>query len=223
MTFTVPPLTDDHLARLSASFETQPAEAVVDWAVGCFGDRLCVTTSMTDGVLVDLATRVRPGIEVVFIDTGLHFDETLETAETVRRRYPIELRVARVAEPAVPFHLSDPVNCCSAAKVAALDKALEGKLAWLSGLRRADAPSRADAPIVSRDTRGLVKVNPLANWTDDDVAEYVARHEVPVNPLVAEGYLSIGCRPCTRPVLEGAGARSGRWDGVRTECGLHLD
>jgi len=223
MTFTMPPLTDDDLTCLSASFEDQPAESVVAWAVDCFGDRLCVTTSMTDGVLVDLATRVKPGIEVVFIDTGLHFEETLETAETVRRRYPIELHVSRVDEPRVPFHLSDPVNCCSAAKVAALDRALAGKLAWMSGLRRDDAPSRADAPIVSRDARGLVKVNPLATWTDGDVADYVARHDVPVNPLVAEGYLSIGCRPCTRPTLEGAGTRSGRWDGVRTECGLHLD
>ena len=223
MTFTVPQLADDDLVRLSALFEEQPAEAVVAWAVGSFGDRLCVTTSMTDGVLVDLATRVKPGIEVVFIDTGLHFDETLATAETVRRRYPIELNVARVPEPPVPFHLSDPVACCSGAKVAALDRALEGKLAWMSGLRRADAPSRADAPIVSRDSRGLVKLNPLATWTDDDVADYVARHDVPVNPLVAQGYLSIGCRPCTQPALDGASARSGRWDGVRTECGLHLD
>ena len=223
MTFTMPPLTDNDLAYLSASFEDQPAEAVVAWAAGRFGDGLCVTTSMTDGVLVDLATRVKPGIEVVFIDTGLHFDETLETAETVRRRYPIELHVARVVEPSVPFHVSDPVACCSAAKVAALDRALAGKRAWMSGLLRADGPSRADAPIVSRDARGLVKVNPLATWTDDDVADYVARHDVPVNPLVAEGYLSIGCRPCTRPTLEGAGTRSGRWDGVRTECGLHLD
>jgi phosphoadenosine phosphosulfate reductase len=223
VTFTLPPLTDHDLAAVSASFEHQPAEAVVAWAIGCFGDRVCVTTSMTDAVLVDVACRVKPGIEVVFIDTGLHFAETLEMAERVRRRYPIELRMEQVPRPPVPFHVSDPVSCCSTAKVAALDTALEGKLAWMSGLRRADGPSRSDAPIVSRDGRGLVKLNPLATWTDDDVSDYVARHDVPVNPLVARGYLSIGCRPCTRPVPEGATARSGRWDGVRTECGLHLD
>jgi len=222
VTFTLPPLTDHDLAAVSASFEHQPAEAVVAWAIGCFGDGVCVTTSMTDAVLVDVACRVKPGVEVVFVDTGLHFDETLEMAETVRRRYPIELRVERVPQPPVPFHLSDPVSCCSGAKVATLDRALEGRSAWMSGLRRADGPSRADAPIVSRDARGLVKLNPLATWTDDDVSDYVARHDVPVNPLVARGYLSIGCRPCTRPVPEGAGARAGRWDGVRTECGLHL-
>lgn len=223
MTFTMLPLTDADLARLSAWFEQQPPEAVVAWAAGYFGDGVCVTTSMTDAVLVDLASRVKPGIAVVFIDTGLHFDETLQTVETVRRRYPVDLHVARVAEPSVPFHLSDPVACCSAAKVAALDRALQGRSAWMSGLRRADGPSRADAPVMSRDSRGLVKINPLATWTDDDVADYVARHDVPVNPLVARGYPSIGCRPCTRPAVEGAGTRSGRWDGVRTECGLHLD
>lgn len=223
MSVTAPPLTDDDLAHLSASFERQPAEAVVAWAIGCFGERVCVTTSLTDAVLVDVAARIRPGMEVVFIDTGLHFPETLEMAETVRRRYPVDLRVARVPEPPVPFHLADPVMCCSAAKVAALEAALKGKWAWMSGVRRADGPSRADAPIVSRDPRGLVKLNPLATWTDDDVAEYVERHDVAVNPLVDRGYLSIGCRPCTRPALEGAGTRSGRWDGTRTECGLHLD
>ncbi len=214
---------DDELVALSRSFETQPASKVVRWAVDRFHPRLSLLSSMTDAVLVDLASRVKPGIAVVFIDTGLHFDETLEMAETVRRRYPVDLQVAKVQEPSVPFHLSDPVACCSAAKVAALDRALEGRSAWMSGLRRADGPSRADAPIVSRDSRGLVKVNPLATWSDDDVADYLVRHDVPVNPLVSRGYLSIGCRPCTRPALDGAGARSGRWDGVRTECGLHLD
>jgi len=223
MTFPTPPLTDHDLARLSASFEHRPAEAVVAWAVDCFGDRVCVTTSLTDAVLVDLASRLKPWIAVVFIDTGLHFDETLEMAETVRRRYPVDLHVMRVPESPVPFHLSDPVACCSAAKVAALNRALEGRSAWMSGLRRADGPSRANAAIVSRDARGLVKLNPLATWTDHDVADYIARHDVPVNPLVSRGYLSIGCRPCTRPAFEGAGQRSGRWDGVRTECGLHLD
>ncbi len=223
MTFTAARPTDDDLARISASMEIQPAQVVVDWAIRSFGDRLCVASSMTDGVLIDLATRVRPGITVVFIDTGLHFDETLETAERMRRRYPIDLQVVPVTAPPVPFPVSDPVSCCSAAKVAALDRALEGRLAWMSGLRRADGPTRADAPIVARDSRGLVKVNPLATWSDDDVADYVARHDVPVNPLVGQGYLSIGCRPCTRPTREGFGPRSGRWDGERMECGLHLD
>ncbi|MGH9181139.1 MAG: phosphoadenylyl-sulfate reductase, partial [Acidimicrobiales bacterium] len=200
----------------------QGAAAAVRWAVDTVGTAaLCLTASMTDAVLIDVATRVEPAIEVVFIDTGLNFPETLETAEAVRRRYGLNLRVVRVPEPAVPFHLADPVACCSVAKVAALDEALAGKRAWLSGLRRVETTTRAGAPIVGRDSRGLLKVNPLAAWTDADVSAYIAAHDVPVNPLVARGYASIGCAPCTGPVAAGGGARSGRWDGVKTECGLH--
>jgi len=215
-------LDDAALAAADRALSLQGAAAAVAWAVDTFGaDRICLAASMTDAVLIDVATTVAPAIEVVFIDTGLHFPETLATAEAVRRRYRLDLRVVRVPEPPVPFPVADPVGCCSAAKVAALDEALAGKAAWLSGLRRAEAPTRAGAPIVGRDGRGLVKVNPLAPWTDADVAAYIAAHDVPVNPLVARGYPSIGCAPCTRPVAPGAGARSCRWDGARTECGLH--
>ena len=113
-------------------------------------------------------------------------------------------------------------GCCSATKVLQVDRALAGRQAWLSGLRRAEAVTRADAPIVDLDRRGLVKVNPLATWTDDDVAGYIAEHDVPVNPLVFQGYPSVGCQPCTFPVAEGADPRSGRWAGSsRTECGIH--
>jgi len=109
------------------------------------------------------------------------------------------------------------------AKVAQLDRALVGKMAWMSGLRRAEAPTRASAPIVTRDMRGLVKVNPIATWTDQDIDGYIADHDVPVNPLRNEGYPSIGCRPCTQPVTDGQDPRSGRWAGRdKTECGLHF-
>jgi phosphoadenosine phosphosulfate reductase len=117
----------------------------------------------------------------------------------------------------------DPENCCSAIKVGQLDRALAGKEAWMSGLRRAEAPSRSSAPVVARDLRGLVKVNPLATWSDLDVAGYVEEHGVPVNPLVEQGYPSIGCWPCTKPVSDGDDTRAGRWAGFdKTECGLHL-
>jgi len=215
-------LTDADLAAADAALALQGAAAAVRWAVDTFGvGGVCLAASMTDAVLIDVATRVEPAIEVVFLDTGYHFPETLATAEAVRRRYGLNLTVVHLAQPAVPFHVTDPVACCSAAKVAALDEVLSGRQAWLSGLRRAEAATRASAPIVGRDSRGLVKVNPLAAWTDLDVAAYIAAHDVPVNPLVAQGYPSIGCAPCTRPVAEGAGRRSGRWDGVKTECGLH--
>ena len=213
---------EGELAELSASFESAPASKVVRWAVDTFGDDLCITASFQDSVLIDVATRVKPDIEVVFIDTGDHFPETYETVERVRARYDLNLRVVRVPEPEVPFHVTDPVRCCSDAKVAALEEALAGKGAWLSGLRRVEAPTRSGAPIVGLDKRGLVKVNPLATWSDLDVSGYVATNDLLYNPLLDQGYPSIGCMPTTKPVEPGADPRSGRWAGSdKTECGLH--
>ena len=142
---------------------------------------------MNDAVLIDLATKVDPGIEVVFIDTGYHFPETLETVETVRRRYGLNLRIMTVPHHDEELWRVDPENCCSAVKVGQLDRALAGKAAWMSGLRRDEADTRGQAPIVARDLRGLVKVNPLATWTDHDVDGYIDDHDVPVNPLHAAG------------------------------------
>ena len=208
----------EELAELSRSFEGAPASKIIRWAVERFSPRLSLLASMTDAVLIDLAVKVDPSIEVVFIDTGHHFPETLETVELVRRRYGLNLRIVTVGPEPAP--LVD--GCCSAAKVLQLDRALVGREAWLSGLRRAEAATRADAPIVGLDRRGLVKVNPIANWTDDDVSGYIATHDVPVNPLVFQGYPSVGCQPCTFPVAAGADPRSGRWAGSdRTECGIH--
>jgi phosphoadenosine phosphosulfate reductase len=214
--------TDDELEELNAEFETAPASKIVRWAADSFGPLLSLAASMTDSVLIDLAVKVAPAIEVVFIDTGYHFPETLETVETVRRRYGLNLRIMTVAPHDEALWIADPENCCSAVKVGQLDRALAGKAAWMSGLRRDEAPSRAGSPIVARDLRGLVKVNPLANWTHDDVADYIVEHRVPVNPLIDQGYPSIGCMPCTKPVAEGEDPRSGRWAGRdKSECGLH--
>ena len=212
----------DELEALSASFESAPASKVVRWAVDQFGDDLCITASFQDSVLIDVATKVKADIEVVFIDTLDHFSETYETVERVRRRYDLNLRVVRVPEPEVPFHVTDPVRCCSDAKVAALEEALTGKAAWLSGLRRVEATTRAGAAMVGLDKRGLVKVNPLATWTDLDVSGYVAANDILYNPLLDQGYPSVGCMPTTKPVEPGADPRSGRWAGSdKTECGLH--
>jgi phosphoadenosine phosphosulfate reductase len=213
-----PALLNDELAELSRSFESAPASRIVRWAAERFSPHLSLMASMTDAVLIDLAVKVDPSIEVVFIDTGHHFPETLETVDLVRRRYGLNLRMVTVGPSPAP--LVD--GCCSATKVAQLDRALVGRDAWLSGLRRCEAQTRALAPIVGLDRRGLVKVNPLATWTDDDVAGYIADHDVPVNPLVLQGYPSVGCQPCTVRVAEGADPRSGRWAGsARTECGIH--
>ena len=210
------------LEELNARFERAPATEIIGWAVDQFHPRLCLSASMTDAVLIDLAVQVEPSIEVIFIDTGYHFAETLETAELVRRRYGLNLRVMRPELPPEPLWKVDPGKCCSALKVSQLDAALVDKDAWMSGLRRCEAPTRADAPIVHLDPRGLVKLNPIATWSDLDVAGYIADHNVPVNPLLSRGYASVGCWPCTRPVNDGEHPRAGRWaDMDKTECGLH--
>jgi phosphoadenosine phosphosulfate reductase len=216
-------LTDAELLEVSRRFEDRPAAAIIEWAVESFHPHLCLTASMTDAVLIDLAVKVEPSIEVVFIDTGYHFPETLEAVETVRRRYGLNLRVMTALRQEEEAWKVDPENCCSAIKMGQLDRALAGKQAWMSGLRRVEAPTRANAPIVHRDLRGLIKINPIATWSDLDVAGYIDDHDVPVNPLVHQGYLSIGCMPCTQPVEDGAHPRSGRWAGSdKMECGIHL-
>ncbi|MDE3205594.1 MAG: phosphoadenylyl-sulfate reductase [Acidobacteriota bacterium] len=218
-----PSFTDAELARINEKFERAPASAVIEWAVEQFHPFMCLAASMTDAVLIDLAVAVEPSIEVVFIDTRYHFPETLETVELVRRHYGLNLRVLTVPPQPVELWEADPVNCCSAAKIEQLDRALFGKMAWMSGLRRAESPTRARTPIVARDLRGLVKVNPIATWSDLDVSGYIADHDIPVNPLLEQGYPSIGCRPCTRPVQAGDDPRAGRWAGTaKTECGLHI-
>jgi phosphoadenosine phosphosulfate reductase len=216
-------LNPSEMAALNEQFETAPASEIIRWAVDTFHPHLALTASMTDAVLIDLAVNVEPSIEVVFIDTGYHFPETLETVELVRRKYGLNLRMMTVPHHDEELWKVDPENCCSAIKVGQLDRALMGKEAWMSGLRRAESAARAVSPILSLDLRGLVKINPIATWTDLDVQGYIADHDVPVNPLVHQGYPSIGCQPCTHPVAPGDDPRSGRWAGKdKTECGLHL-
>jgi len=213
---------DAALAETSRRLETRPARAAIEWAVENFHPHLTLSSSMTDAVLIDLAVKVEPSIEVIFIDTGYHFPETLETLERVRHHYALNLRVLSIPPQDEDLWRVDPENCCSALKVQQLDRALVGRQAWMSGLRRDESPSRVNAPVVARDLRGLVKVNPIATWSALDVAGYIAEHDVPVNPLVRQGYASIGCAPCTRPVADGEDPRAGRWSGIdKVECGLH--
>jgi len=214
--------TDDELVEVNAELEHAPASKIIAWAAEAFGPHLCLTASMNDAVLIDLAVKVDPAIEVVFIDTGYHFPETLATVETVRRRYGLNMKIMTAPENTELLWKTDPDNCCSALKVQQLDRALAGKAAWMSGIRRAEADTRATAHVVGRDLRGLVKVNPIAQWTDADVEAYIEAHEVPFNPLLTQGYGSIGCMPCTEKVAPGEDARAGRWRGKsKTECGLH--
>jgi phosphoadenosine phosphosulfate reductase len=207
----------------SVAFETAPAGLVLAWAVERFGRDLALASSFQDAVLIDIAVNVDPTIEVVFLDTGSHFPETLDYVETIRKRYDLNLTVTKPAADADQWPCGSS-QCCEYRKVRPLRQALAGKAAWVTGLKRVDAPTRRDAPIVSYDDSwGLVKVNPLATWTEQDVAGYTADHDIPEHPLLSRGYLSIGCAPTTRPVGEGEDPRAGRWwDSDKVECGLHV-
>jgi phosphoadenosine phosphosulfate reductase len=215
--------TAEELAEVSEEFETAPPSSVIRWAAENFGPSLVLAASFEDIVLIDLATKVVPGIEVVFLDTEAHFPETLEFVEQVRARYDLNLTVTKPG-PEAAAHPCGTDQCCQFRKVEPLRRAVAGKAAWLTSLKRSDGPTRADAPIVSWDASfGLVKVNPLVTWTDADVKVYLADHDLPEHPLVPRGYLSIGCAPTTRPVVQGEDPRAGRWAGLdKSECGLHV-
>lgn len=210
------------LDEANARFEHAPASRSVEWAVDRFGKDLALAASFQDVALIHLAVAVDPGIEVVFCDTEAHFPETLAFVGEVRDRWGLNLTVTRPGPEADAWPCGTE-RCCALRKVEPLRRALEGKRAWLTSLKRSDAPTRAGAPIVGWDpVFEVVKVNPLATWTDEDVDGYLKDHDLPVHPLVPRGYPSIGCAPTTRPVGEGEDARSGRWAGTdKTECGLH--
>ena len=213
----------DELAERSDELESAPAGEVIAWAVERFGSGLSYACSFQDAVLVDLAVAVDPGIEVIFLDTEAHFPETLEYVETIRARYGLNLAVTKPVEGAEEWPCGS-AKCCEFRKVRPLKEALAGNQAWLTGLKRVDAPTRATTPIVSYDDNwGMVKINPLATWTDQDIAGYENDHGIPRHPLLSQGYLSIGCAPTTRPVADGEDPRAGRWSGSdKVECGLHV-
>ena len=214
----------DELAEIDRRFEHRPASALVAWAYDRYGTDLVLAASFQDCVMIDIVYKTVPDVEVAFLDTQYHFAETLWYVEQLTARYDLNLNVIRPErEPDDLWH-NDPDACCRARKVEPMKRALAGKAAWMSGLRRAESPARANTPLVSFDaSRGLVKINPIAGWSDADVAGYVKDHDLPVHPLSERGYDSIGCWPCTRPVGAEEDARAGRWAGLdKTECGLHL-
>lgn len=222
---------DEAIAAANERLEGAPAAEVARWAVEQFGEDLLVASSMQDTILPHLFSEASPGVKVLFLQTGYHFAETLQTRDEAARRLPITVVEAlprqTVAEQdeeyGAKLHDRDPNLCCFLRKVEPLARALEGHAAWVTGVRRVDAPTRAGTPAVAWDDKhDLVKVNPLVAWTDDDVEAYQAEHDLPRNPLVAQGYPSIGCGPCTHKVAPGADPRSGRWSGKdKTECGIH--
>ncbi len=208
-----------------------PAVEIVRWAAEEFGAGLCVASSMQDAVLVHLAAQVVPGIDVLFLDTGYHFAETIGTRDAIAATYDVHV-VTVLPELTVPeqdarygprLHDRDPDACCRMRKVQPLDRALRGYTAWATGLRRAEVSTRAETPVVRYDARrDKVRIAPLAAWSDADLDAYVAEHGILRNPLVAANYPSIGCAPCTRPVAAGEHPRAGRWAGhSKIECGMH--
>ncbi|UJP09694.1 phosphoadenylyl-sulfate reductase [Microbacterium sp. KUDC0406] len=209
------------------------AAEVVAWVARNFGaEAAAVACSMADAALPHLVAEQLPGVDVLFLDTGYHFTETYATRDEVARA--LDVRIVDVtpeqtvaeqdAEYGAKLFERDAALCCARRKVAPLQDALGGYELWFTGVRRDEAPTRTNTPLVTFDERnGLVKVNPVAAWSFDDVLAYAAEHGAPVNLLVDFGYPSIGCQPCTRPVAAGEDPRSGRWAGqAKTECGLHV-
>ncbi|GCE75860.1 phosphoadenylyl-sulfate reductase [Cellulomonas biazotea] len=217
--------------RAGVELEGAHPSEILAWAARTFGDDLVVASSMGDEVLVDLVAKAVPGANVIFLDTGYHFAETIGTRDyyaeftDIRLRTVLPLRTVaeQDAEHGPRLHDRDPNLCCALRKVEPLERGLAPYTAWVTGMRREDAPTRTDITVVGWDARrGKVKLNPVAAWTQADVDAYVAEHHVVLNPLRQAGYASIGCAPCTRATAPGEDPRAGRWSGTsKTECGLH--
>lgn len=218
--------------RGARELEGATAEEIVRWVADNFAvERTAVACSMADAVLPHVVAAGLPGVDVLFLDTGYHFVETYVTRDEVARA--LDVRVVDVkpkqtvaeqdAEFGAELFARDPNLCCARRKVEPLQRSLTGYELWFTGVRREEAPTRTETPFITWDEKnGLVKVNPLAAWTFDELLDYAAANAVPMNLLLSNGYPSIGCEPCTKPVAEGEDPRSGRWAGLaKTECGLH--
>jgi len=227
------PLSRADVEHLADEFETRSSQDLLAWAVDRFEGRIMLTCSwqMQSSVLIDMLHQLGANIRVVELDTGLLFPETYETRERLVAKYDLELEridpretVEEQAESEGPdLWRRDPDRCCALRKVEPLERALVGMDAWITGIRRAQSVTRRDAKVLELDPRGVVKVQPLAGWTDEDVKGYLFAHDVPYNPLHDRGFPSIGCTPCTRAIRPGEDSRAGRWaDAEKTECGLHL-
>ncbi|HEY2298911.1 MAG TPA: phosphoadenylyl-sulfate reductase [Jatrophihabitans sp.] len=233
MTATITDVDQLRYAAERAGDELEGASAIeiLQWADAVLGDAWCVTSSMADAVVPHLASRVRPGVDVVFLDTGYHFAETIGTRDAVAATMPVTVRnieprqsvAQQDASFGVRLYERNPDQCCALRKVTPLRNALKGYQGWASGLRRDEAVSRTDIKVVEWDARrSLIKLNPIAAWTQHDVDAYISEHGVLVNPLLYDGYSSIGCGPCTRRIKPGEDVRAGRWAGTsKTECGIH--
>ncbi len=220
-------LADEASARLADA----TADEVLSWVAETFGYRTAVACSMADAVLPDVVAKHLPWVDTLFLDTGYHFAETMGTRDAVEST--MQLTIVDVtpqrtvaeqdAEHGKDLFSRDPGLCCQMRKVEPLAETLADYEVWITGVRREDSWLRAATPLVEWDEKnGMVKVNPLAAWTFDELLAYAAEHDVIINPLLNDGYPSIGCEPCTRRVEPGEDPRAGRWAGLdKSECGLH--
>jgi phosphoadenosine phosphosulfate reductase len=227
--------------ELSVEFEGEEPETVLEWAFERFGDRIAISTAFqVDGcALIDMAARIRPDVRVFSVDTGRLPQETHDLADAIRARYP-ELRLELLAPDAAQLQrlvarqgtngfrasVEQRLICCNVRKVQPLTQHLQGLDAWISGLRRDQWATRTNIRKleIDHDHDAIVKLNPLAEWTEDEVWEYVRDNEVPTHALYERGFTSIGCAPCTRAIAPGEQSRAGRWwweSGAPKECGIH--
>ncbi|MDG2308931.1 MAG: phosphoadenylyl-sulfate reductase [Candidatus Binatia bacterium] len=220
------------LARRNEIFETSPPAEILRWITDTFAPDAVLTMSFQhEGVAIAHMLRdIAPETPILFIDTGYHFPETLAYRDELVSRFGLPIQNLSSTMPRPEFiakygdelHQRDPDLCCKINKVEPLQLALRGVRAWINGRRRDQAGTRAGMKIAERLQGDILKVNPLANWTSKDTYEYMTRHDIPTHPLFEQGYASIGCFPCTRPILAGEDERAGRWAGSgKTECGLH--
>jgi phosphoadenosine phosphosulfate reductase len=231
------PATADSLRRLQSlnlEFERQAPQEVLAYAIATYFPEIVLASSFgaEDVALIDMVHRINPATPILYLDTDFLFKETYETREALIRKYgiaPIQIKSRFTPEQQAErfgekLWERRPDECCNQRKVEPLTRALKSYKAWITGIRRDQSPTRAQAPIVEWDAKfELVKFNPLARWTNEDVWAYIRLHGVPYNPLHEQGYPSIGCTYCTRPVQPGEDSRAGRWVGfTKTECGLHI-
>lgn len=237
LTLSLEPATDWTAARIAAAnaeLDGATPQETLRWSIDRFPGEITLACSfggLSGMVLLDMVMRLDRSIPVFYLDTDLLFPETLATRDAAIARYdfqPLGFRAERTLDQQAAAHgpalwARDPDACCALRKVAPNRRALEGHSAWISGLRRDQSAARRDVQRVGWDVEfGLVKINPLVDWTENQLWDYVNENQVPHNPLHAQGYPSIGCIPCTRPVAAGEDARAGRWTGFeKTECGLH--
>jgi phosphoadenosine phosphosulfate reductase len=218
----------------NVALATGTPEQILRWAVEVFHPRLTMATAFgAEGCcLIHMLAEIEPTVRIFNLDTGYQFQETLDLRERIKERYSIEVEMVRPeltvaeyeAEHGGPLYRIRPDQCCHDRKVVPLRRAVAGYDAWISAIRRDQTSHRAAAGVVQWDAKfSLVKVNPLLNWTKKDIWAFIAKHDVPYNPLHDQGYPSIGCWPCTRAVADGEDERAGRWSGsVKKECGLHV-